>query len=911
MKNDNVSDLLQQDGYTYFAFISYRRTDSAWAAWLKRRLQSYRLPQRTHKKHQELPSRFSSVFLDKTNLTPGLLNEGLRAEVQASKYLIVICSRSAREKPEYLDAEIQYFLDGGGDASRIIPFIVDDAPRPEVECFPPRLQALCEEQTILGANIYDSGKRSAFLKVIAYMHGLKLEEIESDDQRRRRRTKFIAAAASLAVLCAAAFIGYRVWDYNRLKTNYYLDYAEHWGIPEGIEPLSGRTLEGAGRRYAILTSRNKVRELRYEDSYGHLLSHSGAADHDRPTRAVYEYAEDETLEKVSWYDAAGELVVVMNYANQQTVDLQYEQSDSYVGSASLRASNPLTDSAASPVIKNVTRWLLDYDGNGCVTELRYVSNPAYNDAAFDPDGVGGLRYERDELGRVSRLWYLTCVSERGNARYAEDYGIVGLQNGVAGMEFRYNERNELEAYTYLDVSGEPIRCSRGYATVKLQYDAHRNPTENRYYDTQGEPVYQTGGFAVYALEYDGRGNRTDLHFYGPDGEAAVNTDGYAASKVNYDSAGNLTEAYFYGADGELTATAWGYAAFQMDYDAEGRLLRQSWYDADGAPTEGEDGACAQSWQYDEAGRITQTVYYGADGQRCLNGSCAEKRLSYDEQGRCERMEFFGTDGKPCLIPDGYSAFTQRYDEQGNLVQICFFGTDGAPICNADGIAQIQKGYDVRGNLVSEHYFGTGGESALCAEGYAAVSYAYDDAGNVLEVCYLGTDGEPILLPAGFAMMRASYDLRGNQTEVGYYDTAQALLLQPEGYALVRFANDARGNLQRVSCYGADGRPTLCADGYFAKELKYNANGQLIQTAYFDTEEMPVLSTDGYAYALYVYDDAGRLTAEGYFDADEQPISSSGGYAFANRFYSESGQLIQVDFYDVDSNYIGSQTDFGD
>ena len=95
MKTDNSAELLRQDGYTYFAFISYRRTDAVWAAWLKRRLQSYKLPQRTHKKHSELPERFNSVFLDKMNLTPGLLDEGLRAEVQASKYLIVICSRSA------------------------------------------------------------------------------------------------------------------------------------------------------------------------------------------------------------------------------------------------------------------------------------------------------------------------------------------------------------------------------------------------------------------------------------------------------------------------------------------------------------------------------------------------------------------------------------------------------------------------------------------------------------------------------------------------------------------------------------------------------------------------------------------------------------------------------------------------
>ncbi len=70
MKTDTGTELLRQEGYSYNAFISYRRTDSAWASWLKRRLLSYKLPRRTLKHHPTLPQRVSAVFLDKTNLTP-------------------------------------------------------------------------------------------------------------------------------------------------------------------------------------------------------------------------------------------------------------------------------------------------------------------------------------------------------------------------------------------------------------------------------------------------------------------------------------------------------------------------------------------------------------------------------------------------------------------------------------------------------------------------------------------------------------------------------------------------------------------------------------------------------------------------------------------------------------------------
>ena len=73
--------------YAYYAFISYKRENWQWASWMKKNLQSYRLPVKTHKQHPTLPRRFNRVFLDKTNLTPGILEERLRDEVQASKFL--------------------------------------------------------------------------------------------------------------------------------------------------------------------------------------------------------------------------------------------------------------------------------------------------------------------------------------------------------------------------------------------------------------------------------------------------------------------------------------------------------------------------------------------------------------------------------------------------------------------------------------------------------------------------------------------------------------------------------------------------------------------------------------------------------------------------------------------------------
>ena len=106
---------IRSQGYTYFTFISYKREDSKWAVWLKKKLQSYRLPAKTAKRYSELPSRLSPVFLDKDSMKPGELGSQEREEVQASKHLIVICSRNACRNSGNIDDEIQYFIDGCAD----------------------------------------------------------------------------------------------------------------------------------------------------------------------------------------------------------------------------------------------------------------------------------------------------------------------------------------------------------------------------------------------------------------------------------------------------------------------------------------------------------------------------------------------------------------------------------------------------------------------------------------------------------------------------------------------------------------------------------------------------------------------------------------------------------------------------
>ena len=221
--------------YTYYAFISYKREDEYWARWLKRQLQHYRLPAKTHKQHRELPRRCSPIFLDKTNLVPGELDSGLSNEVQSSKYLIVICSRAAKANSRYLDAELKYFLEGGGSISRVIPLIVEKSSHPVEECFPEYLADLCSEKNIVGVSIYDDGKRTALLRIISAMLGIKREELESDDSRRRKRTVSAVTAVTFLILSAIIAVISVAWHRTALSEQRYKTALANTYLYQGSE----------------------------------------------------------------------------------------------------------------------------------------------------------------------------------------------------------------------------------------------------------------------------------------------------------------------------------------------------------------------------------------------------------------------------------------------------------------------------------------------------------------------------------------------------------------------------------------------------------------------------------------------------------------------------------------------------
>lgn len=194
--------------YSNIAFISYKREDEAWAKWLQKKIEHYKLPIEIRKIHPnlEFSERPRHVFKDTTDLSGGVLAKAIKAGLDSSKFLIVICSPRAA-KSEWVCKEVQEFIDSGRE-EYIIPFIIEGEPHAknkENECFPSTLKSLAGERELLGINVNENGREAASVKVAARMFGLSYDSLwqrfkREESQKRKDMLRIFSIFVSVAFL---------------------------------------------------------------------------------------------------------------------------------------------------------------------------------------------------------------------------------------------------------------------------------------------------------------------------------------------------------------------------------------------------------------------------------------------------------------------------------------------------------------------------------------------------------------------------------------------------------------------------------------------------------------------------------------------------------------------------------------
>jgi len=240
-----------------FAFISYNHADVKWAKWLQKNLEGYKLPTEIHNEFED--SKFiRPVFRDQTDLNTGVLGNVLRDNLEASKFLIVLCSPNSA-KSEWVSKEVQTFIEWGR-LDCIIPLIVDGQPNcynPDLECFPRYMKEYTQshpEAELLGVSIAEVGKEKAFIRVVSKMLGVSFDTLWKRHERERRRRIIIN---TLSVL-VGAFMLY--WFALPVQLTMTINDAKHQ-LPYGTTNDGyGGTLIVNGNEY-LLTKLDTTVEL--------------------------------------------------------------------------------------------------------------------------------------------------------------------------------------------------------------------------------------------------------------------------------------------------------------------------------------------------------------------------------------------------------------------------------------------------------------------------------------------------------------------------------------------------------------------------------------------------------------------------------------------------------------------------
>ena len=201
--------------YRYRAFISYSHADAAHAQRLHRRLETYRPPHEVISRMPEARQRVAPVFLDRAELeASGSLSSTITAALEASEFLIVLCSPNA-VRSRWVNEEVAAFKRMGRSDHVICVLVGGDPSEPE-GTFPRACLFDVDsngnlDQTALleplAADLRKSGdgQRRALLRIVANILGVRFDDlVRREAARRQQRLIAIAVASTVGMVLMAA-----------------------------------------------------------------------------------------------------------------------------------------------------------------------------------------------------------------------------------------------------------------------------------------------------------------------------------------------------------------------------------------------------------------------------------------------------------------------------------------------------------------------------------------------------------------------------------------------------------------------------------------------------------------------------------------------------------------------------------
>lgn len=694
----------------------------------------------------------------------------------------------------------------------------------------------------------------------------------------------IAAVVAVLLIAGGA---YWLWDYNRIKTYYYKDYTEQWGVPVGIGKLSSN--EHSNRAYRFIYQKGKLLRVSHVNSLGNLIDDGESERNERPVDQELFYTENGKIHRVKVKDRCGKVLYVKNYNDKlNTMSFQYDDehgTERTLSNTTVGYGRLLENEGAEK--GRISRWWLEYDANGYVSSIRYAGLD--NSPVGDENGIYGRNYVRDEKGRPVEIQYI---------------GIDGTPQptkwGLGIKTFEYDDNDNWTKSEYLTIDRKPaLDDTDGVSVYVMEYDDNGNPTYLMHQDADGNLMYpKKYNVAGVHYSYDDRGFITKEEYLDVDRKPMfVPATGIAIIHNQYDENGYRNAVSFYAPDDTPVENNSGFASISYVNDKNGNNLESWSYGINNELTEGEIGYAGIKFEYDTVGNVIKEVKYGPDRQVCLSDGTAGTIFEYNDKNLRIKQTNLGLDLQPASDNDGIVNMTMEYDKRGNLTKYSFYNTDGSTLVMANGFAGKNLVYDEHGNIIEENFFDDKGNPISSPQiGYAKVVYGYDENGNQNKIRYYNAAGN-LTLVNGIAGNDMKLDRRGNILENLPLGTDEK---QAPSKLKQVFKYDEYDNVIESSLYGKDGKPAENYQDVHKYQYKYNSRNQEIENARYDTNgNLTAGSDDGWAISRTEYDDRGNRVKLSYFGADKMPCNSDEGWSSATYEYDSFGNVTRQCFFGTD------------
>lgn len=905
--------------FQYYAFISYSHKDEAFAEKLQKRLTFYKLPHLLKQEKPSLPETVKPVFRDKTNLTAGVLNESLRAELDSSKYLIVICSPSSAQS-YWVNEEVKHFI-SIGRKDYIIPVIASgevNAKDSENECFCPALKGEEQGAEFFGIDVRKSNAHPLAVKLMRFLgiplksdteyQGFirlvsKLLDLQFDDlwnwqkKEERKRAAFrgiYIVAASILLLIAIVVL----WNAKfRTTYRYFADYADKWGIPQGIGELNKTQTAHRQYHYTFEYRAGKLRSVTCANFIERpLASPFDRNPGERPVVQKLEYNDtDGRMERIRFENGYGRTLAIYEYRADMNYSRVNITNDGVLSQNVASTSSFMSAFDSSSSKSDITSYSYERDANGYITRQLFHRYHNASELSCDSSGIFGFKFVVDAQGRQLEKWYLDAD---GNAFPAN--------KGIAGEIYEYDEKGNQICVQYVDENRALVLGKNLWAVRKVEFDEWGNEVSNSFFGTENEPVLTDGTFKIVST-YNSSGNIIEDRYFDISGNLSEDSSGTAIIRCSYDARGNFTETASYdSADKRTYNIDFQCSKLILVYDKDDRAVEIRPYDENDIPMESAYFSAIFRIKYDKHGNITGRSYFDAEGNPYFNIDGEHSvHIERDEHGRRKEYRCLDADGNLLADNNGVAIYRYGLDERGNEIEMSFLGTDEKPILHKEyNVSLVRWEYDNRGNYIAESYYDIDRNPVLIdGNGFAMQRLEYDDHGNQTVQRNYGTDGKLILDDEGVAIYRYKFDSRGNPTECRFYGINDEPVMSYKYGAGFTSAFDKYGNNTEKYCFDLDDKPVKDADGIAIYRYEYNHRGKVIEESYYGADEKLTLNNNGVAIVRYEYDGRENKTAQNNYGADGEPVLDNEGVATYRNVYNNKGNLIETSHYDKDGNLV--------